>query len=312
MNTKIIILVFLSISIHNSFCMLINPNLEKFSNPIHKQQQRVRCIIQKSADNFLKPFMQRSILDNSEIFAEQPIAIQRAINRQCKDESPIIDLIQLPIEDQVKTISNFFDDKCRKAAEYFLSLPLEVALTKYNNLPENTLTLLQTKHTLPQSMIFRLTTEENRILTLIYTGAIISEKNTKHLKESLLSYKKYDILNKIQENNPQIIMLENENKRTVLLKTLYQAPINAYNEMKPIIHLLNAICLIEPPLVITCFGYCCGLSKKDILKGSAMLTIASYVVIVPAAYLFRGKKNLFITYEDIASKTITKPLKSLL
>lgn len=312
MNTKIIILVFLSISIHNSFCMLINPNLEKFSNPIHKQQQRVRCIIQKSADNFLKPFMQRSILDNSEIFAEQPIAIQRAINRQCKDESPIIDLIQLPIEDQVKTISNFFDDKCRKAAEYFLSIPLEVALTKYNNLPENTLTLLQTKHTLPQSMIFRLTTEGQRILTLIYTGEIVSTNNIKYLEKSL----SLDILEKIRQQDPHVLMYENENKRTVLLKTLYQAPINAYNEIKneikSVIHLLNAICLIEPSLVITCFGYCCGLSKKDILKGSAMLTIASYVVIMPATYLFRGKKNLFITYENIASKRITKPLKSLL
>ncbi len=307
MNIKIIISLFLFITTHNNFCMIIKKNQKKHTTHIHKIQQNYQ---QKEVDEYLKPFMLRSLLENSKRFQKQKTSIKYAIINQCKenhDTSPIIGLIQLPIEDQFKIISYFFENRCLLAAEDFICKPLEIALKEYNALPENTLTLLSSKHNLTPSMIFRLTDEEQRILTKIYTNDIIASTELNSLIQKLPK----DILKKILAQNPNITMLENESKLLVFLTTPYYGMTKEYPLAGHITLSLAGIgyiplydYIIGPVLFydhIKCFNPI-GFGKIE----------AIYLLGHSTLYACFNLFSFSNYYKTATTSTITKPLKSLL
>jgi len=304
MKTKIIISLFLLISAHNSFCMLNNPNQIKHVQKICTAQQTNQKIYQKPADTYLKPFMLRSLLDNAERFDKQNPAVKRAIIRQCKenhDTSPIIGLIQLPIEDQIKIISYFFENKCKKAAEYFLSMPLETALIKYNALPENTLTLLQPKAKLSQSIIFRLTKEEEKMLAAIYTDQTMATKKLK----TLLKLLPHDILQIILEQNLNVITPEHENKLNALLTTLHWRLTSRNTYPIFSLALVGVTPLLPVPIIIseTIFN-----PKGTDFHALAQAVPMAVFLFIPLAITL----DCYQKYNSEIEKVITKPLKSLL
>jgi len=301
MKTKIIISLCLLISAHNSFCMLMNPNQKNMFKKICTAQQPN----QKAADKYLKPFMLRSLLKNSEMFDKQSLAVQRTIIRQCKekhDTSPIIGLIQLPIEDQTKIISYFFEDQCRKAAEYFISIPLEMALIKYNDFPKNTLTLLQPRAKLSQSIIFRLTKEEEIILAAIYTDQTMATKKLKVLLKLL----PHDILQTILQQNLNVITPENENKLIALLTTPYRTiRSRPSNQILFLTKFYGAGALTT---TLASLIYDNSLMNLKFLFFAIKWHSLGLTFAIPTCYCNDWKEN----YNDEITKTITTPLKSLL
>src|SRR5258708_4996301 len=107
MKTKIIISLFLLISAHNNFCMLIINNQKKYNTTMsHK------CYIAniQAAEEYLKHFILLSLKKNTAIFHEKSIGAQRQIILQCKNESPMVKLIPLPQDMQINILANFFEN----------------------------------------------------------------------------------------------------------------------------------------------------------------------------------------------------------
>ena len=262
-----------------------------------------KCYIanMQAAEEYLKHFILFSLKKNTEIFHEKSIGVQRQIILQCKNESPIIDLIQQPGEIQTEILSCLFDNQCKLAAKYFISMPLETALIKYNALPENTLTLLQPKAKLSQSIIFRLTKQEERILAAIYTDQIMS---TKKLKE-LLKLLPHDILQIILEQNLNVNIPEHDNKLNALLTTLHWRLTSRNTYPIFSLALVGVTPLLPVPIIIseTIFN-----PKGTDFHALAQAVPMAVFLFIPLAITL----DCYQKYNSEIEKVITKPLKSLL
>lgn len=308
MNIKIIISLILFVTTHHSFCMIvIKQDQKKYTAHIHAIQQKWQQNNQKEVDEYLKPFMYRSLLENSELFHKQDYLVKRGIIRQCKenhDTSPIITIIQLPKDMQISVISHFFTNRCRLAAEDFICKPFNLALKEYNDLPDNNLTLLSSRHKLEPSKIFRSSKELQRILTKIYTNDIITAAEL----HSLTQLPK-DILQKILEQNPNITMLENESKLLVLLTAPYYAEQDKGSLFTFKLCSTIGTLIIDLSVVVDCYAFLNN--TKNLIPAIIFLTLANPSIQF-ALHNFWNRHNLSNYYNTATTSTITKPLQSLL
>ncbi len=293
MNTKVIISLILFVTTHNNFCMIIDTKKKKQVCTIYKQQEI-------SAENFLKQFMLCSIKKNSENFYDQTYAVKkRIINQYEKNNShnkdiAIIQLIQLSYEHQHYIISQLFQGKSeevKNATEYYLSIPLEQALKKYNDLP------LYANILLPQPIVFILTKKQLCIVKEIYEKQAILSGELTYLQEKLPINILETINQKIAEVN--IIVPYKE-----LLPILVNTPKRTYNEnslSKVILAYSGSLTLLSSFFCIS--SYTLGIKSEE---NFALAILNCGIPFCTAQLCF-----LRIMYDNFCSETsIKKPLIS--